>query len=70
MGRKPLDLTITTVRLDPDMMARVEARVGARGRSAFIRKAVDKLLNELDEEDAAVAEALARVRAARAKPKD
>jgi predicted DNA-binding protein len=67
MGRKALDLTITTIRLDPEMMARIDARVGSRGRSQFLRRAAVKLLDELDEEDAAVAEALERVRSARAK---
>jgi predicted DNA-binding protein len=67
MGRKLPDHTITTIRLDPEVMTRVTKRAGSRGRSDFIRKAIAKLLDELDEEDAAVAEALEKVRAARAK---
>lgn len=69
MGRKPLDMTLTSFRLEPEILARIDARVGSRGRAQFVRDALRKQLDELDEEDVAVADALAKVRASRGKPR-
>ncbi len=44
MGRKPLGMKPTTVRLPEDMIGRVEAQVGNRRVASFIREAVEKEL--------------------------
>ena len=44
MGRKPLGMKPTTVRLPEDMIGRIEAQVGNRRVASFIREAVEKEL--------------------------
>lgn len=48
MGRPPLHLKSTKVRLSEDAMARIELLVGNRGMAKFIREAIDEKL-ERDE---------------------
>ena len=44
MGRKPLGMKPTTVRLPDDTIGRIEAQVGNRRVASFIREAVEKEL--------------------------
>lgn len=75
MGRPALGNKSTHVRLDPEDMARIDAKVGDKGRAEFIRKAVKRELERWERE---VAEAVARgepvppspVFVTRSKPKD
>lgn len=48
MGRPPLDLIRTHVSISAEALARIDAIVGEKGRSAFVRRAVDHLLHALD----------------------
>lgn len=41
MGRPPLGIKPTQVRLSPEAMARIDALVGSSKRAQFIREAVD-----------------------------
>jgi len=41
MGRPPLNLEKTVIRLSAEVRARIEALVGKRGMAAFIREAVE-----------------------------
>jgi hypothetical protein len=44
MGRPPLNLDKTVIRLSAEMRSRIEALVGSRGMAAFIRDAVEREL--------------------------
>lgn len=44
MGRKPLNMKPTPVRLSADALARIDELVGTYGRAAFIREAVEREL--------------------------
>jgi predicted DNA-binding protein len=44
MGRPPLNLDKTVIRLSAETRARIEALVGKRGMAAFIREAVEREL--------------------------
>lgn len=41
MGRKPLGVVSTVVRLTSEQKARIEKLVGKNGRAKFIREAID-----------------------------
>lgn len=41
MGRKPLGMKPTPVRIGDEMLSRVDALVGKYGRAQFIREAVE-----------------------------
>lgn len=47
MGRPPLNNIRTHVNLDPEALARIDAVVGEKGRSKFIRDAVNQVLDRL-----------------------
>lgn len=47
MGRPPLNLTRMHVNLSDEVIERMDAVVGAKGRSKFIREAIDQQLNRL-----------------------
>lgn len=44
MGRPPLNVKSTNVRISEEAMRRIEALVGARGMAAFIREAIEEKL--------------------------
>lgn len=44
MGRPPLNLDKTVIRLSAETRKRIEALVGGRGMAAFIREAVEREL--------------------------
>lgn len=44
MGRPPLNLKLISVRLAPEILARIDALVGKRRRPQFIRGAVEEAL--------------------------
>ncbi len=44
MGRPPLNLVATNVRLPPETLERIDKLVGPGKRAAFIRKAVERML--------------------------
>ncbi|WP_206245903.1 hypothetical protein [Novosphingobium terrae] len=44
MGRPPLGVKVTAVRLTPEALGRIDALVGAQKRAQFIREAVDEAL--------------------------
>jgi hypothetical protein len=50
MGRPPLNVKATTVRLQADTIARIEAQVGPNRVAAFIREAVERELQRLEGE--------------------
>ncbi len=52
MGRPPLHMTPTVVRLSDDVRQRIEALVGPRGMAEFIRSAVERELQRRDDETA------------------
>lgn len=47
MGRPPLDLIRIHVSLSAETLARMDAITGEKGRSAFVRRAVDHLLDAI-----------------------
>lgn len=47
MGRPPLNNLRTHVNLDPEALARIDALAGVKGRSKFIRAAVEQMLGEV-----------------------
>jgi len=47
MGRPPLHMTRTHLNLPPELIARMDAIVGEKGRSKFVRQALAKLLDRL-----------------------
>lgn len=48
MGRPNLYLIRTHVSLSAEQLDRIDALVGAKGRSEFVRKAVDRLLESAE----------------------
>jgi predicted DNA-binding protein len=51
MGRPPLNVKETKVRLTDEQRQRIEALVGTYGMSKFIREAVDHELNRRENRD-------------------
>lgn len=50
MGRPPLGMKATTIRLSVDTIRRIEAQVGNRRLAKFIREAVERELRRREEE--------------------
>lgn len=50
MGRPPLGMKATTIRLSIDTIRRIEAQVGNRQLAKFIREAVERELRRREEE--------------------
>lgn len=50
MGRPPLGMKATTIRLSVDTIRRIEAQVGNRQLAKFIREAVEHELRRREEE--------------------
>ncbi|WP_033073997.1 hypothetical protein [Sphingopyxis sp. MWB1] len=50
MGRPPLGMKATTIRLSVDTIRRIEAQVGNRQLAKFIREAVERELRQREEE--------------------
>lgn len=50
MGRPPLGMKATTIRLPVDTIRRIEAQVGNRQLAMFIREAVERELRRREEE--------------------
>ncbi|WP_143004924.1 hypothetical protein [Novosphingobium aromaticivorans] len=50
MGRPPLGVVATVVRLSPDLLARIDALAGPGKRADFIRKAVEAELARRERE--------------------
>lgn len=50
MGRPPLGMKATTIRLSVDTIRRIEAQVGNRQLAKFIREAVERELRRREEE--------------------
>lgn len=50
MGRPPLGMKATTIRLSTDTIRRIEAQVGNRQLAKFIREAVERELRRREEE--------------------
>ena len=50
MGRPPLGMKATTIRLSVDTIRRIEAQVGNRQLAKFIRDAVERELRRREEE--------------------
>lgn len=50
MGRPPLGMKATTIRLSMDTIHRIEAQVGNRQLAKFIREAVERELRRREEE--------------------
>jgi Arc/MetJ-type ribon-helix-helix transcriptional regulator len=44
MGRPPLGVKFTAIRLSPDVLAQIDAHAGKGKRSEFIREAVEEKL--------------------------
>jgi len=44
MGRPPLNLTRVPVRVAPEALAEIDAKVGTYGRAKFIREAIEEKL--------------------------
>lgn len=44
MGRPPIRVKATLVRLSPDVLARIDALVGPNKRAAFLREAAEREL--------------------------
>jgi predicted DNA-binding protein len=51
MGRPPLNMKSTNLRLPQETMDRTDAIVGPKGRAELVRQAVDQLLDALDMAD-------------------
>lgn len=49
MGRPPLGMKATTIRLSADTIRRIEAQVGNRQLAKFIREAVERELRRREE---------------------
>jgi predicted DNA-binding protein len=47
MGRPPLGVKFTAIRLPPEMLERIDALAGKGRRSEFIREAVQEKLDRL-----------------------
>lgn len=50
MGRPPLGMKATTIRLSVDTIRRIEAQVGNRQLAKFIREAVERELRRREEQ--------------------
>lgn len=50
MGRPPLGMKATTIRLSVDTIRRIEAQVGNRQLAKFIREAIERELRRREEE--------------------
>ncbi|AJA10257.1 hypothetical protein SKP52_16925 [Sphingopyxis fribergensis] len=50
MGRPPLGMKATTIRLSMDTIRRIEAQVGNRQLAKFIREAVERELRRREDE--------------------
>jgi metal-responsive CopG/Arc/MetJ family transcriptional regulator len=48
MGRPPLHLLRTHISFAPETLDRIDRIVGEKGRSEFVRKAVDQLLDSVE----------------------
>lgn len=48
MGRPPLMMLRTHISFPPETLNRIDKIVGQKGRAAFIRKAVDQLLDSVE----------------------
>jgi len=48
MGRPPLGVKVTAIRLTPEALDRIDLLVGPQKRAQFIRDAVDAALDRLD----------------------
>jgi metal-responsive CopG/Arc/MetJ family transcriptional regulator len=48
MGRPPLMMLRTHISFPPETLNRIDKIVGEKGRAAFIRKAVDQLLDSVE----------------------
>lgn len=48
MGRPALKLMRIHVMLDPEVIEKIDALVGNKGRAKFVRQAVDRLLESAD----------------------
>lgn len=44
MGRPPLNLTRVPVRVSPEALEEIDAKVGTYGRAKFIREAIEEKL--------------------------
>lgn len=53
MGRPPLNMKVTTIRLANETLEQIDALVGKHHRPAFIRKAVERELERVKSEKAA-----------------
>ena len=53
MGRPPLNMKGTTVRLSEETMKRIDAQVGVYGRAQFIRDAIEEKLARIEKDRAA-----------------
>lgn len=51
MGRPPLGMKATTIRLSVDTIRRIEAQVGNRQLAKFIREAIERELRRREEEE-------------------
>ena len=51
MGRPPLGVVATVIRLPPDLLARIDALAGLGKRADFIRKAVEAELARRETKD-------------------
>lgn len=60
MGRPPLNLTRTHISFEKETLRRLDALVGEKGRAAFIRQAVDQMLDAVELSRRLEAEARAR----------
>lgn len=51
MGRPPMGMKEFKVQLDPEQIARVDARVGTYRRSGFIREAIRRELERMEKDE-------------------
>jgi hypothetical protein len=57
MGRPRLDYIRTHFSIDRRALARLDAIVGVKGRAAFVRKALDQMLDQVEEAQRIAAQA-------------
>ena len=48
MGRPPLMMLRTHISFEPETLRRIDAIVGQKGRAAFVRKAVNQMLDAVE----------------------
>lgn len=48
MGRPPLMMLRTHISFPPETLTRIDRIVGEKGRAAFVRKAVDQMLDAVE----------------------